>query len=78
MFVRYRFPKLANGIITGLFFLLYAVARIFVEGFRVPDANAALVGSLSKGQFYSLFFILIGLAFLVFGWRQSQKKPATD
>ena len=77
MFLRYRFPKLANGIITGLFFILYAVARIFVEGFRVPDANAALVGSLSKGQFYSLFFIIIGLSFLVFGWFQNKKTQAT-
>ena len=71
--VRVRFPKLANGIITGLFFLLYAVFRIIVEGYREPDS--AMIGALTKGQFYSTFMIVAGLGFIGFAlWRQSKEK----
>lgn len=52
-----------NGFLTGLFFILYAVVRIFVETFREPDAP--LIGMFTRGQFYSFFLILLGLAFLV-------------
>ncbi len=62
-FVRVRFPKLPYGILTGLFFLLYAVFRIVAEAFREPDS--AMVGVLTKGQFYSTFMILAGLAFIL-------------
>lgn len=65
--VRLRFPKLPHGVITGLFFLLYALFRIVAENFREPDA--ALVGPLTKGQFLSLFMVLAGAAFLLAAWR---------
>lgn len=68
--LRFRYPKLPNGTLTGLFFLLYALGRIFVEQFRVPDS--AMIGFLTKGQFYSLFFILIGISFLAFARRQNR------
>jgi len=66
--VRMRWPKLPNGVITGLFFVLYAVFRIFVEQYRQPDA--ALIGPLTEGQFLSLFMIAIGAGFLVFAFRK--------
>lgn len=65
--LRFGFPKLPNGMLTGLFFVLYALGRIFVEQYRVPDS--AMIGFLTKGQFYSLFFILIGVGFLIFAAR---------
>lgn len=71
--LRFRYPKLPSGFLTGLFFLLYAIGRIFVEQFRVPD-SAAIMG-LTKGQFYSLFFILIGVGFLVFSLKKSKATP---
>lgn len=61
-FVRTRSRNLPNGLLTGLFFLLYAIVRIFGEQFRVPDAS--LIMGVTRGQFYSVFMILIGLAFL--------------
>jgi phosphatidylglycerol:prolipoprotein diacylglycerol transferase len=62
-----------HGIITGLFFLLYAVFRIIVEGYREPDS--AMIGALTKGQFYSTFMIVAGLGFIGFAlWRQSKEK----
>lgn len=60
--VRMRRPRLPHGVLTGLFFVGYAVFRIVVEQFREPDA--ALVGPLTKGQFLSAFMVAIGAAFL--------------
>jgi len=55
--------RLPNGIITGLFFVAYAILRIIGEVFREPDA--ALTLGMSRGQFLSLFLILIGIAFWI-------------
>jgi phosphatidylglycerol---prolipoprotein diacylglyceryl transferase len=52
-----------NGVLTGLFFIFYAIFRIIVENFREPDAG--LIAGLTRGQFFSLFLIAIGLAFVV-------------
>jgi phosphatidylglycerol:prolipoprotein diacylglycerol transferase len=61
-FVRTRTRQL-NGVLTGLFFLCYAIFRIVVENFREPDAT--LIGPFTRGQFFSLFLIAIGFAFIV-------------
>jgi phosphatidylglycerol---prolipoprotein diacylglyceryl transferase len=60
---RCRVPR---GVLTGLFFILYAAVRIFGEMFREPDPAWA-VGSMSPGQFLSLFMFGIGGAFLFWG-----------
>ncbi len=62
--IRLKFPKLGHGILTGIFFILYAIGRIFAEQYREPDS--AMIGLFTKGQFYSLFMIFAGLVF--FGW----------
>lgn len=64
--------KVKNGVLTGLFFILYAFARIFGEQFREPDAS--LFGPLTRGQFYSLFMILIGAVFIF--WSRTQTTPS--
>lgn len=63
--LRVSFPKLGNGVLTGLFFIIYACGRIFVEQYREPDS--AMIGVFTKGQFYSLFMIVLGIGFLVWG-----------
>lgn len=63
--LRTRF-RLPNGILTGAFFLGYAVFRIVVEFFREPDAP--LTGSLTRGQFLSIFLVLIAAGFFVSAW----------
>lgn len=65
--VRVRYPRLPHGILTGLFFLLYAVARISLECVREPDSGAVGIMGLTRGQFFSLFMILIGAAFVIYG-----------
>jgi phosphatidylglycerol:prolipoprotein diacylglycerol transferase len=54
-----------DGVLTGLFFVCYAVFRIVVEYFREPDAS--LIGGFTRGQFFSFFLIAIGLAFIIVG-----------
>jgi phosphatidylglycerol---prolipoprotein diacylglyceryl transferase len=54
-----------NGVLTGLFFICYAIFRIVVENFREPDAS--LIWGFTRGQFFSFFLIAIGLAFVVGG-----------
>lgn len=65
--VRVRFPQAPHGLLTGLFFGLYAIGRIIGEQFREPDAE--MVGMLTKGQFLSLFMFLFAAAFLAYAWR---------
>jgi phosphatidylglycerol:prolipoprotein diacylglycerol transferase len=55
--------RLGDGVLTGIFFIAYAVVRILGECFREPDAP--LTGMLTRGQFLSLFMILIGMFFLL-------------
>lgn len=69
LLVRLRWPNLRHGILTGLFFVLYAVFRISVEFFREPDHGQSQFGALTRGQFYSAFMIVIGIGFFVYAWR---------
>lgn len=55
--------RLPDGVLTGVFFIAYAVLRIIGEIFREPDAPLTFL--FTRGQFLSLFLILIGIAFLV-------------
>ena len=61
-FVRTRMRQ-PNGVLTGLFFICYAIFRIVIEYFREPDAT--LIGPFTRGQFFSFFLIVIGATFIV-------------
>jgi len=61
-FVRTRMRQ-PNGVLTGLFFIFYAIFRIVCEYFREPDAS--LIAGFTRGQFFSFFLIAIGLAFVI-------------
>lgn len=55
-----------RGVLTGVFFICYALLRILGEMFREPE----LVDyGITRGQFLSLFFILIGIAFVLYGMK---------
>jgi phosphatidylglycerol:prolipoprotein diacylglycerol transferase len=69
--VRNCFPKAPEGLLTGLFFALYAVFRIIGEHFREPDA--AMVGFLTKGQFFSAFMFIFAAAFFGHAWKVSHR-----
>jgi phosphatidylglycerol:prolipoprotein diacylglycerol transferase len=61
-FVRTRMRQ-PNGVLTGLFFICYAVFRVIVENFREPDAS--LILGFTRGQFFSFFLMAIGLGFVI-------------
>jgi phosphatidylglycerol---prolipoprotein diacylglyceryl transferase len=67
LFVRMRWPRLPHGVLTGLFFLLYAVARISLESLRQPDSGAESILGMTRGQFFSVFMVVIGLLFMIHG-----------
>ncbi|MFT4175082.1 MAG: prolipoprotein diacylglyceryl transferase [Luteolibacter sp.] len=69
--VRICRPKAPNGLLTGLFFALYAIFRIIGEQFREPDS--AMVGVLTKGQFLSFFMFAFAAAFLIYAWKGGRK-----
>lgn len=63
---RFRLPR---GVVTGCFFVFYAILRIVGEMFREPDPGWR-VGAISAGQFLSIFLVFIGVAFIVTGLRR--------
>lgn len=60
--------NLPRGVLTGLFFILYATARIALENLRQPDSGAQPIWGLTPGQFYSTFMIATGAAFLAYAF----------
>ena len=60
---RFWFTKYSTGQLIGEFLILYSVFRILNEILREPDAT--LIMGLSRGQFYSLFILLIGFMIYV-------------
>jgi phosphatidylglycerol:prolipoprotein diacylglycerol transferase len=74
--IRLKFKNLAYGTIAGLFFILYAVARIGVEFFRQIDQGQVPILGMNPGQFYSLFMIALGLAFLL--WAKSHPRSPSS
>lgn len=54
-----REKNLPPGQLGGEFILLYAIVRILGEQFREPDAT--LIFDMSRGIFYSIFFVAAGI-----------------
>lgn len=75
--MRVRWRKLPNGVLTGCFFLLYAIFRIAVEEYRLPDSDLVLWG-LTKGQFLSIFMLLAGVGFLARAARERRLGKAAS
>ena len=77
--IRLIFKKIPYGLLTALFFLLYAGFRIFGEVYREPDRNGdgslrhQFAMDLSAGQFYSLFMGVAGLCFLWYALTRGRK-----
>ncbi len=59
------------GRLSGEFLVGYSVFRFVCEFFREPDAS--LIAGLSRGQFYSLFTLLIGVCLIGFAIKSSEK-----
>ena len=51
------------GRLTGECLIYYSAMRIFLECFREPDAP--LIMNMTRGQFYSVFLLIVGLLLVV-------------
>lgn len=76
MVIRLKFPRAPHGLLTGLFFGLYATFRIICEQFREPDAAWVIDGILTKGQFLSIFMYAFAAAFLGYAYKTYKKGRA--
>ena len=69
-FLQWRFWKKRPpvGQISGEFLLGYGMLRILGEFFREPDASLLL--GMSRGQFYSIFMVLVGILLIGYARRR--------
>jgi phosphatidylglycerol:prolipoprotein diacylglycerol transferase len=59
------------GILSGLFLIGYAVARMSGELFRQPDVQLGfLVFGMTMGQLLSIPVLLAGIPLILWAWRQ--------
>jgi phosphatidylglycerol:prolipoprotein diacylglycerol transferase len=68
--------KLPEGQLVGETMFAYAVVRIVGEFFREPDEGVGLILGLSRGQFYSVFLGLLGIAVIV--WARRRRAPVAS
>jgi phosphatidylglycerol:prolipoprotein diacylglycerol transferase len=53
------------GVLSGVFFVSYAVVRIFGEQFRMPDSHLGFQAlGLTRGQWISIVMLVLGIVFL--------------
>jgi len=55
-----------TGILSGIFIILYSLARIFVEQFREPDGHLGFIAyNITMGQILSLPILIFGLVIII-------------
>lgn len=64
------------GAVSGLFLICYGAFRCFVEFFRQPDIQLGLFSGFSMGQMLSIPMILIGIAIMLWAYRQAKSTLA--
>ena len=72
-----QFKKIikSSGILTGCFISIYGFFRFFIEFFREPDNHIGLLYlDFSMGQFLCLPMILIGVIFIILGYKTTSFK----
>ena len=74
LFFIWRQPR-KPGVITGSFFVLYAIVRIIGEQFRMPDIQLGFpLFGLTRGQWLSVGMLAIGLGCITFWARRRVEK----
>lgn len=57
-------------LVLRYFAVLYAAGRIICEEYREPDSPFSM--GLTRGQFLSVFLVLVGAAFFVYAFKTRQ------
>jgi phosphatidylglycerol:prolipoprotein diacylglycerol transferase len=69
-------PKLQNGFFFGMSISLIFIARFFIEFVKVRQVSFEEQMPLDMGQLLSIPFILVGLAFVIYGLMKTKGKLA--
>ena len=67
-------PKMKEGVFIGIFFIGTFASRFFIEFIKEPQVAFEEGMTLNMGQWLSIPFVLVGVAFIVYGY--IRKKPA--
>ena len=67
-------PKMKEGVFIGIFFIGTFASRFFIEFIKEPQVAFEEGMTLNMGQWLSIPFVLVGIAFIVYGY--IRKKPA--
>ena len=62
------------GVIGAWMLITYALGRIPMDLFRLPDAGVTQFGFLTRGQLYSAIMLIAGVAVLVITKRKGAPK----
>jgi prolipoprotein diacylglyceryltransferase len=71
---KYRLPKLHRGFFIGTFFIGCFGMRFIIEFIKQPQVMFENDMTLNMGQWLSIPFVLLGVAFLVYS--HIKKQPA--
>lgn len=82
-FIQFRFWKrsknvLRYGKITAEFLIAYSILRIIGEQFRTPDEGISLIVGMSRGVFYSLVLLFVGLFLLIVKSRNKKEENTSQ
>ena len=70
---RFKTVRQKQGLISGLFLVLYALSRIFIEIFRQPDEQLGFIFSqMTMGQCLSLPVLAFGLGIIFFSYKKEK------
>ncbi len=64
-----------KGTVTACYLIFYSIGRFFIEMLRNDSRGS--VGALSTAQFYGIFSLVLGIAFLIFALRKD-KNPLNE
>ncbi len=64
-----------HAAVSGLFLIIYACFRFFLEFFRQPDAQLGFIawGWLTQGQLLSIPMLIVGLLFMMIAYKNKAK-----
>jgi phosphatidylglycerol:prolipoprotein diacylglycerol transferase len=80
-FMQWRFwrsdvVRRSPGRLSGEFFVAYAIVRSICEVFREPDEGVSLIFGLSRGTFYSIFLVIVGIALIAWAKTRASGTPS--
>jgi phosphatidylglycerol:prolipoprotein diacylglycerol transferase len=69
--------KSTDGLLIGMFLLLYGVSRFIVDFFRYYEEQMFVIAGLEFNQLVSLIMFFAGTLIVVFRWKASKSKEST-